>query len=37
MPPVVLLAAKLSPVEVVLVGLLFWLLLAGLHMRRNRR
>ena len=37
MPPLVLLVSKFSTVEVVIVGLLFWLLLAGLHMRHNRR
>ena len=37
MPPLVLLASKFSPVEVVVIGLLFWLLLAFFHMRRNRR
>ena len=37
MPPSIFLAAKFSPVEVVVIGLLFWLLLAVFHMHRNRR
>jgi hypothetical protein len=37
MPPLILPAAKFSPVEIVVIGLLFWLLLAVFHMRRNRR
>ena len=37
MPPLVMLVSKFSTVELVVIGLLFWLLLAGLHMRRNRR
>ena len=37
MPPLVLLVSKFSTVEVVIIGLLFWLGLAVLHMRRNRR
>jgi len=37
MPPLIMFAAKFSAVEVVAVGLLFWLLLAALHARRNRR
>jgi hypothetical protein len=37
MPPFVPLVAKFSPIEIVVIGLLFWLLLAYLHMQRNRR
>ena len=31
-----MLASKFSTVEVAIIGLLFWLLLAMLHMHRNR-
>ena len=33
----ILLAAKFSPIEIAGIGLLFWLLMAVFHMRRNRR
>lgn len=36
MPPLFLLASKFSTTEVVVIGVLFWLLFAVLHMRRNR-
>ena len=36
MPPLILLVAKFSTVEVVIIGVLFWLLLAYIHMQRNR-
>jgi hypothetical protein len=36
MPPVIPLVAKFSTAELIVVGILFWLLLATLHMRRNR-
>jgi hypothetical protein len=36
MPPLIHLASKFSLPEVIVIGLLFWLLLAALHMRRNR-
>ena len=34
--PLIHLAAKFSTTEVIVIGLLFWLLLAAFHMRRNR-
>jgi hypothetical protein len=36
MPPFIHLASKFSTTEVIVIGLLFWLLLAGLHYSRNR-
>ena len=37
MPPLILLVSKLSTVEIVIVGLLFWFGMAVFHMHRNRR
>ncbi len=34
--PLVHLVAKFSTPEIVVIGILFWLLLAAFHMRRNR-